>query len=456
MEDNSSPRTLHFGLDKIKGAKSIMKIKQLRPYLLFWSTQAFSALGSGMTSYALVLWIYLHSGSALGTALLSVCSYAPYVVMSIFAGALSDRWNKKQTMLVCDLLAALSTVIVFVLIRAGTLNVWHLYVLNAINGLMSTIQQPASEVAATLLIPKDYYQRTSGLRSFSQSLNSILTPVLATALFAFGGIDSVIAVDLLTFAFAFVTLLLFIQIPENDTLEQESEKLLTAARKGVEWLRNNPLILTLILYLASINLVASVYNAAVPAMLLSKQSGDETVLGIVNMCVGISTLAGSVLVTILPVPKNRVKVISLTLLLSMSSENFFLAFGKTPIIWCIGAVLGWLFIPLMNANMDVIFRSSIPFDMQGRVYSCRNTLQFFTIPIGFLLGGMFVDDVFEPLMTAQPANSLLVSLFGENKGSGAAMLFFVIGIAGVLVCLIFNFKLQKYKWSEESVQDKRT
>ena len=90
-----------------------MKIKQLKMYLLLWSTQALSALGSGMTSYALVLWLYLRNGSALETALLSVCSYAPYVIMSIFAGALSDRWNKKRTMLVCDLLAALSTVAVF-------------------------------------------------------------------------------------------------------------------------------------------------------------------------------------------------------------------------------------------------------------------------------------------------------------------------------------------------------
>lgn len=134
------------------------------------------------------------------------------------------------------------------------------------------------------------------------------------------------------------------------------------------------------------------------------------------------------------------KVISLTLLLSMSSENFLLAFGKTPFAWCIGAVLGWLFIPLMNANLDVIIRSSIPIDMQGRVYSCRNTLQFFTIPIGFLLGGLFVDKVFEPLMAAQLEGSLLAFLFGEGKGSGAAMLFFIIGIAGVIVCLIFNFK----------------
>lgn len=414
---------------------------------MLWSTQALSTLGSGMTSYALVLWLYLRSGSALRTALLSVCSYAPYVIMSIFAGALSDRWNKKRTMLVCDLLAALGTGFVFLLIKTNSLNGGHLYVLNALNGLMNTVQQPASEVAATLLIPKEYYQKTSGLRSFSQSLNSILTPILATALFSFGGIISVIVVDLTTFAVAFTTLL-FIHIPESDVPKQTEESLLAAARRGLVWLRENPLILTLILYLACINLVASVYDAALPAMLLSKQSGGETALGLVNTCAGIATLAGSVLVTLLPAPKNRVKVVSLALLLSMSSENFLLAFGKTPLIWCIGAVCGWLFIPLMNANLDVIFRSSIPLDMQGRVYSCRNTLQFFTIPIGFLLGGLFVDQVFEPLMAAQPADSILVSLFGESKGSGAAMLFFIIGIVGVLVCLIFDIRLKKYRWCE--------
>ncbi len=425
-----------------------MKTKQLKPYLTLWGTQSLSALGSGMTSYALVLWLYLRSGSALGTALLSVCSYAPYVLMSIFAGALSDKWNKKYTMLVCDTLAALSTVAIFILIKTDALATWHLYILNALNGLMNTIQQPASEVAATLLIPREYYQKTSGLRSLSQSLNSILTPILATALFTFAGIDAVIVVDLATFGVAFFTLMIFIRIPERETA-QKREKLLGSAKQGIAWIRKNPLILTLILYLACINLVASVYNAALPAMVLSKPNGGETILGIVNTCVGVATLAGSVLVTFLPTPKNRVKVISLALLFSMSSENFLLAFGKTPLIWYVGAVLGWLFIPLMNANMDVIFRSTIPPDMQGRVYSCRNTLQFFTIPIGFLLGGLLVDKVFEPLMSAQPANGFWASLFGATKGAGAAMLFAVIGIAGVIVCLIFNLRLKKHKWSEE-------
>lgn len=422
--------------------------KQLKPYLMLWSTQAFSALGSGMTGYALVLWLYLRSGSALKTALLSVCSYAPYVIMSIFAGALSDRWNKKRTMLVCDFIAALSTIAVFVLIKTESLCEWHLYFLNALSGLMNTVQQPAGEVAATLLIPKEHYQKTSGLRSFSQSLNSILTPVLATAVFSFAGIETVIVVDLITFIVAFLTLGLFIHIPEGGLNNQSEENVFTLARKGVVWLKQNPLILNLILFLACINLVASTYDAALPAMILSKPDGGEMVLGTVNTCVGIATLAGSIFVTVMPKPKNRVKAICAALMLSMSTENFMLAFGNIPAVWCIGAVLGWLSIPFMNANMDVIFRSTIPPDMQGRVYACRNTLQFFTIPIGFLTGGLLVDKVFEPLMVKQSAAGILPLLFGVGKGAGAAMLFGVIGVVGVAICLIFSLILRKYKWSE--------
>ena len=147
---------------------------------------------------------------------------------------------------------------------------------------------------------------------------------------------------------------------------------------------------------------------------------------------------GSVLASIWPEPKSRVRVICNTLLISMSTENFFLAFGRSLPVWCIGAVLGWIVIPLMNANMDVVMRGSIPVDMQGRVYSARNSFQFFTIPIGYMLGGFLVDEVFEPFMAAQPSGSMFVSVFGAEKGSGAAFLFAVIAFLGMISCLLFR------------------
>lgn len=341
-------------------------VKELHSFFILWITQSLSALGSAMTNFALIIWSYQEQGSALSTALLSVCSYAPYVIMSIFAGALSDRWNKKIAMLVSDSMAAFCTVIVLLLLSTERLQIWHLYVLNGVNGLMNTIQQPAADVTITLLTPSKHFQRVSGLR----------------------------------------------------------------------YLKENRGILDLILFLAAINLIASIYDAALPAMVLSR--ADSTALGAVNLVIGIATLIGSLLASAAPEPKSRVRIICNTLLISMSTENFVLALTNSVPLWCIGGFLGWIGIPLMSANMDVLFRKRIPVTMQGRVYSARNTLQFFTIPVGYLLGGALVDKVFEPLMGRQNAESVLISLFGSGKGSGAQVLFFLIGIAGVLVCLFFR------------------
>ncbi len=410
-------------------------LKELKNFIILWLTQSFSSLGSSMTSFALIIMLYQDSGSALTTALLSVSSYAPYVIMSIFSGAISDKWNKKTIMLVCDSFAALCTVITLILLKNGSLEIWHLYILNALNGLMNSVQSPASDVAVTLLTPEKHYQKTGGLRYFSNSLVSILTPVISAAVMAFAGIEAVIMFDLLTFAAAFFSLLIFIRIPKIQQDSEKNESILQLAKSGLVYLKNNRGILFLIIFLSGINLIASICSATMPALVLSK--ADEAAYGIVNSCVGVFTLLGSVIATIYPEPKSRIKVICNCLLLSMSVENFAFALGNNTVIWCIGTFFGWIAIPLMSANYDVIFRSNVPKEMQGRVYSVRNALQFFTIPLGYFSGGFLVDKVFEPLMAATDI-SLLKNLFGTGKGSGAAIMFFIIGVSGVLWCLIFR------------------
>lgn len=414
-------------------------IKELRAFLILWITQSLSGLGSSMTNFAMVIWAYKQQESALAASLLTICSYAPYVLLSIFAGALSDRWSKKLTILVSDSFAALCTISVLVLLMTGNLRIWHLYMINTLNGLMNTVQQPASDVAVSLLAPQKHYQKTSGMRSFSQSLVTVLTPVLAAALLSFTSIQAVLLFDLLTFTIAFAALLFLIKIPQTaKKLGQESGSVLQSAKSGLKYLKNNRGILDLILLLAVINFTASIYHAALPAMLLSRRGGGELALGMVNTVTGMATMLGSVLVTTLPPPKSRVRIILNSLLFSMSTENFILAFGRSLPVWCFGVVLGWIFIPVMNANMDVLFRTHIPIEMQGRVYSARNSLQFFTIPLGYLCGGILVDKVFEPFMEAQAPDSLWILLFGGGKGSGAALLFLVIGILGALSCLPFR------------------
>lgn len=170
----------------------------------------------------------------------------------------------------------------------------------------------------------------------------------------------------------------------------------------------------------------------------------------VSSCSGIATLAGSLIAVLMPAPRSRIRVIYLTMLFSLGTENFILAFSGSPILWCLAQVIGWLLVPIMNANLDVVLRRSIPVEMQGRVYSCRNTLQFFTIPIGLFIGGTMVDIVCEPLMVSAPPDSMLVLLFGTGKGSGAALMMFFLGITGVTVCLVFGRILRKYIYTDRS------
>lgn len=423
---------------KTKFQSTMTTLREMRTFLILWVTQAFSGLGSAMTSYALIIWSYTQEGKALTTALLAVSSYAPYVICSIFAGALSDRWDKRRTMLVCDLLAALTTVCTLVLLKLEMLEVWHLYILNAVNGLMNTVQQPASEVATTALLPREHYQKVGGLNQLSGSLNGILTPVLAMAIIGFAGLDGVFIFDLVTFAVAFLVLLLLIRIPEMDGAAKQKEAFGDAIRAGIEFLKQKRGILSLILFLAAINLVASMYNAALPAMLLSREGGGEMAMGVLNTFTAVTTLIGSLFASLLPAPRSRVRMIAWTLLISMSTENFFLSFGRSLPVWCIGAFLGWFVIPIMNTNLGAVMRLNIPQEIQGRVYAARNSLQFFTIPLGYMLGGAAVDYVFEPLMAMQKEGSLLTRLFGMGKGSGAACFFAVLGVIGVLVCITFR------------------
>lgn len=418
-------------------------IKELKSFLLLWSTQSLSQLGSSMTSLALSVWLYEKTGSALLSAGLTISNYLPYVLVSIFAGALSDKWNKKKTMLVCDSLAGICTAIILVLIKLDLLEPWHMYVINAFNGFMNAFQQPASEVAMSVIIPSNHYQKTSGMMQFSRSLITILNPLIATSVYSLLGINSVCYIDLITFVIAFITLLFFIEINEPQRTN-DTGNVFELIKEGANYLKTNKLILYIILFLSGINLVASAFDSVITPLVLCKTDNNERILGIVSSFSGIAMLFGSLIATVMKEPKDRAKVIYVSLFISMLLENFLIALSNNPIVWCIAQTFGWLPIPIFSTSYDVLFKTTIPKEYLGRVYSFRNSLQFFTIPIGNFVGGYMVDRIFEPFMAGK-TNTIFNSLFGVGKGSGAAMSMFVLGIIGIVICLLFKDRIYDHE-----------
>ena len=272
------------------------------------------------------------------------------------------------------------------------------------------------------------------MQSFSNALNTLAAPALAAAVVGLGGLEWVLAIDLTTFAISSLLLLFAVQIPPLVSAQTQSVR--GGTLEGFRFLRNErPALLRLILFFAVVNLLASMSgNGLMPALVLARTSGDELAMGTVSSCIGLGALLGSVLTTLLPRPQKPLRVVFLCTAFSFLLCDLLWGLGRNVYIWAFAAAAGNFPLPMLNANLTAVIRTQIPQDRQGRVFAAQGTLQFCTIPLGYLLGGWLCDYVMEPLMHSGSALATFLSvLVGSGAGSGIAVLFLITGLIGGLI-----------------------
>ena len=420
-----------------------------KKYIIFWLSQSISQLGSSMTSFALILWAYTQNNSALTVSLMSFCSYVPYIIVSLFAGTFVDNHSKKKIMLTADTLAAICSVCVLLLYLNNRLQIGHIYLVNCIIGFMNAFQSPASAVAIGRIVPKEKLANVSGMNSFSSNLTSVLTPVLAAFLFALNGLRFILMIDLGSFLFAFLVLLLVISVPETERNAQKKPSIFAGCKEGFAFLKQNRGILLIVLTMALLNFFSRLtYENILSPMILSRSGNNSVTLGIVNAVMGIGGIVGGIIVSAGKFSKNHVKMIYVSAAVSFLLGDLLMGVGRNVILWSIAGLAASLPIPFINAGQNVILYKKVPDEIQGRVFAVRNAIQYSTIPVGILLGGFLADYVFEPYMLSNnPVTSFLHLLVGNGAGSGMAVMFLCTGICGcIFSCLSYrNPEIQKLR-----------
>ncbi len=408
--------------------------EKFRKYIILWLSQSVSGLGSSMTGFALVLWAYGQSHSAVSVSLMSFCNYVPYVIISLFVGDFVDRHKKKTIMLVSDSIAAAGSLAVLVFLLAGYLAVWNIYIINIIIGVTSAFQQPASAVATGRLVPTGKISNVSGLNSFSNNLIVVFSPMLAAFLFAAGGLPLILVIDLVSFVCAFCVLLFFIEIPEQ-TQERKNSSAFAGIAEGFAFLKKEKGILYIMLTMALINFFSRLtYENILSPMILARSSGNSITLGIVNACMGIGGIAGGIVVSVKKESSHKAVAIYVSAALSFLFGDLMMAVGKNVLWWSAAAVAASLPIPFIMANQNAILYRRIPAAVQGRVFAVRNAVQYSTIPVGIILGGCLADYVFEPLMASENRIAgMLGKIVGNGAGSGMAAMFLCTGVCGFAV-----------------------
>lgn len=409
----------------------------LRPFLWLWASQSVSEMGTAMTNYALVIWAYEQTGTAASLTGLTLCSFLPTILFRFIAGAVADRWNKKAILLAADFLAACGSLAILLLHSAALLTVGWLYAINFLLSLMNAFQVPAAYVATSLLVPREYYAKTGGLQAASGALISILSPVLGSVVLAGGGLQAVLAADLATFAFAWIVLL-FLPIPSvKQGAQAQQETFWQNIGAGFRFLRQQPVLWRLIVLIAFVNFLAKLGpDGQMPAFILSRTANHQGILAAVQSSVALGLMAGGMLMTFLKPPKHDARpILSLCTLIFLA--GILLAVSRHSMLWCLFAFLQYLCAAVMNICWGTKMRTAVPVEMQGRVFSARDTIQNCTIPLGLYLGGMLTDQVFEPMMSKESAMaSLLAPFVGEGKGAGIALLFLMVSVVGFIVCAL--------------------
>ena len=422
--------------------KKFTFIKELRSFLLLWSSQAVSGLGTAMTTYALTIWTYEQQGTASSLMLLTLCTFLPTILFRFIAGALADRLNKKRIMLLSDLFAAFGTLAVLMLYAFSALEMWHLYLINVLLSFMNAFQSPASFAATSLLVPKKHYTRVGGLQGFSNSAVSILAPALGSLLVAFGGLKLVLLCDLASFAVAFCVLLFFVRIPEvKHESDRQEEPFFRSCIEGFLYLRSHTALLRLTLFFAIINFLAKLGNdGLLSPFVLGRSGNDQQALGLVQSATAFGALAGSIIVTGMNPAKHKMRVIFVATA-CIFAGNIVQSLSTSVWVWSVGAFATYAVAVVMNANLTTVMREHIPLELHGRVFSARDTLQNCTIPLALFLGGILADHVMNPFMqTESPLQRIASQLFGADTGSGIAVMFFCVGILGAFISLTRLFK----------------
>lgn len=408
-------------------------------YIVFWLSQALSQLGSSMTSFALILWAYTQKGTVMTVSLMTFFNYIPYIIVSLFAGTFVDNHSKKKIMLVSDSIAAICSIAMLFLSIRSELQIWNIYLVNFIIGFMNAFQGPASAVAIGKIVPKEKLEQVSGMNSFSSNLVAVLAPVLAASLFAWGDLNLILVIDLVSFLFAFLVLLFVLKIPEDIARKAEKKSVFIGCNEGFRYLKQNNKILVIIITMALLNFFSRLtYENILSPMILSRSANNSAALGIVNAVMGIGGIVGGIIVSTGKVKANSAKMIYISAMLSFLLGDILMGIGKNIIVWSIASLAASLPIPFINAGQMVIIYQNIPEEIQGRIFAVRNAIQFSSIPLGILLGGLLADYVFEPFMLKENAVTLFLRMIvGEGTGSGMAVMFLCTGILGTLFSFIF-------------------
>ncbi|MFO7623852.1 MAG: MFS transporter [Anaerolineales bacterium] len=425
----------------------------MKPFFLIWLGQTISIVGSGLTGFALAVWIFQQTGRATPFALTVLFGTLPRVLLAPVAGSLADRKNRRWLMILADTGAALITLAWVFLVAGGRLEIWHIYLGAFLSSTFGAFQEPAYTASIAMLVPKKNLARANGMVQMSQAIEILAAPVLAGFLFVLIGLQGIFLLDFASFFFA-AGALLMVRIPQPKA-EVEDAGGKTGVWKdailGWKYLRARPGLFWLLVYFAGVNFLMNFAMVLSGPLILSFSSPQ--MYGMLQMVVGVGMLAGSLLISTWGGPQRR--VMGLFGFITLAGLGLGLAgLRQSELVIAAGMGLLMFNIPLGSGLSQAVFQSKVAPAVQGRVFAIRIAISRSIMPLAFLLAGPLADHIFQPLLTPAGAlaDTFLGTLLGVGPGRGIGLMF-VISSLLLLSISVLAYSNPRIRMLEDELPD---
>ncbi len=405
----------------------------IRGFVLLWTAQLVSIVGSALTGFVLGVWTYERSGSATQFALIMLSGAVPAVLIAPFAGAITDRFHRRHVLVAADVVALATVGGLAALISADNLQVWHIYVATALTAMCGTVHQITFGAMIPLLVPKEHLGRANGLSQVVFSAQ-IAAPIAAGGLLAFAGLHGVILVDLATFGASLLVVLL-VPLPAAAVRAAEVEpggpSIWRQVPAGWAELRRRPGLTGLVAVMGGFYFCFGLAGTLIRPLVLSFASPAE--LGFQVFAGGAGLFVGSLVMGAWGGPKRRMRGIALFM---VAGGVGMAVHGLAPSLALVIAI-GPFFLftlPVITGSAQTLLQTKSDPANLGKVLATSRAVSQAAGPLAYITAGPLADGVFEPLMRADGALAGSVgALIGTGPGRGMALMFILAG--GLLVVL---------------------
>jgi DHA3 family macrolide efflux protein-like MFS transporter len=360
-----------------------------RPFFIIWVGQALSLVGSNLVQFALTWYLTRTTGSALVLASATFISLLPGVLLGPFAGALIDRWNRRLVMMIADSCVALATVVLVLLVWAGVVQIWHIYIILFIRAVGGTFHYPAMQASTSLMVPDSQLGRVAGMNQTLQGVLGIASPPLGALLMGLLPLYGVLAVDIVTAAMAVGTLF-FISIPQPVRTEPQTKVtprlVLSDVREGLRYVAAWPGLLIILIMATLLNFMIYPGMTLMPLLITQHFNGGVWHLGVIESAWSIGIVAGGLLLSAWGGFKKKIYTILLGV--AVMGAGFLVIAGSPA--WLFPLAVGGMFLsgfanPYANAPFMALLQSRVAPEMQGRVFTLVMSLTSAMSPISMLV-----------------------------------------------------------------------